>query len=68
MFFDRADRGTMRVLLKQREGRCRAADDGTLVMQMNSGSDAALTVSVDGNAMEIRSGGKTMRLRAVIVR
>jgi len=68
MFFDRADRGLMRVLMKQREGRYRAADDGTLVMQMNSGSDAALTVSVDGTAMEIRGGGKTMRLRAVIAR
>ena len=68
MFFDRADRGLMRVLMKQREGRYRAADDGSLVMQMNSGSDAALTVSVDGNAMEIRSGGKTRRRRAVIAR
>jgi hypothetical protein len=38
-----------------------------LVMTID-GSDAALTVSVDGNAMEIRSGGKTRRRRAVIAR
>lgn len=68
LFFDRADRGLMRVLMKQREGRYRVADDGALVMQMNDGSDAALTVSVQGNAMEIRSGGKTARLRAVVAR
>jgi hypothetical protein len=38
-----------------------------LVMTID-GSDAALTVSVDGNAMETRSGGKTRRRRAVIAR
>ena len=68
LFFDRADRGLMRVLMKQREGCYRAADDGTLVMQMNDGSGAALTVSVQGNAMEIRGGAKTVRLRAVVAR
>ena len=49
-------------------GRYRVADDGALVMQMNDGSDGALTVSVQGNAMEIRGGAKTVRLRAVVAR
>lgn len=68
VFFDRIDHGLMRVPMMPREGRCRAADDGTLVMQMISGSGAALTVSVEGNTMEIRGGAKTMRLSAVIAR
>ncbi|MCA3222349.1 MAG: hypothetical protein ING40_04815 [Burkholderiales bacterium] len=68
VFFERTHCGLMRVPMMPREGRCRAADDGTLVMQMISGSDAARTVSVEGNTMEIRGGAKTMRLSAVIAR
>lgn len=68
LFFDGVGRGLMRVLMLQRDGTYRATDDGALVMQMNGGNDTALTVSVEGNAMEIRGGGKTVRLRAVVAR
>lgn len=68
IFFDGVGHGLMRVLMLQRDGTYRATDDGALVMQMNGGNDRALTVSVQGNAMEIRGGGKTVRLRAVVAR
>jgi hypothetical protein len=65
LFFGSQGRGLMRVLMRQREGSYRLADEGTFQLQFDGGSDRALTASIDGGTMQIRGGQKVLRLRPV---
>lgn len=66
LFFGARSRGVMRVLMRQRDGRYRLADEGTFQMQFEDGSARALTMSVEGEAMEIRGGPKVLHLRPAL--
>jgi hypothetical protein len=68
LFFGKQGRGLMRVLMKQRVGGYRLADQGTFQVQFDSGSDRALAASIEGGTMEIRGGQKVLRLRPVAAR
>ena len=68
LFFGNQGRGLMRVLMRQRAGSYRFADEGTFQVQFDSGSDRALAASIEGGIMEIRGGQKLLRLRPVVAR